>query len=266
MTFSKQLLQVFPLALIVIGLLSYNFMSAQWTSPTGAAPGNNTPAPINAGISSTTIQSAQGYLLFNRFAAVNAVWSPQYCNIDGTVCVSGDELASGGSGSGLGYDQEWQIINRTQGVWYRNTTSQPIMIFHKNINSGTSISVGAATTTAVEMNYQDYDSDLDNGSTIVIPQNHYYRMNTGTENSADGHRVYRELREPSNIVYTYAWSIGTWGSCGPTSLFNTCSSVGTQSRTVTCRRSDGITMSDSFCTGTKPTASQSCTRQPTGDC
>ncbi|MES2749077.1 MAG: hypothetical protein V4606_01665 [Patescibacteria group bacterium] len=93
MTVSKQLLQVFPLAIIVIGLLSYNFMSAQWAAPTATAPNNNTLAPINTGISVATIQSAQGYLIFNRFAAANAVWSPQYCDATGDNCFTPSEVS-----------------------------------------------------------------------------------------------------------------------------------------------------------------------------
>ena len=52
--------------------------------------------------------------------------------------------------------------------------------------------------------------------------------------------------------YTYSWNTTAFGSCsvscGP----------GTQTRNVTCRRSDAATVADSYCTGAKPTASQSC--------
>jgi hypothetical protein len=54
--------------------------------------------------------------------------------------------------------------------------------------------------------------------------------------------------------YTYSWQIGNWSSCNAT----TCGASGTQTRTVTCKRSDGQTVADSFC-GTKPATSQSCT-------
>jgi hypothetical protein len=45
----KQLVTLVPLTLILVGLLSYNFMSAQWVGPTATAPNNNTEAPINTG-------------------------------------------------------------------------------------------------------------------------------------------------------------------------------------------------------------------------
>ncbi len=121
---------------------------------------------------------------------------PQLCN-EGRCVFDGDNSDGGSGGStadGIGYDQDWMAVNRTQNVWYRNGTDKPIMVFHKNIWDGTVISVGAATTTAVTMNYQDYDSDLDNGSTIIIPPGHYYRFGTRTENSGNGHYVVRELR------------------------------------------------------------------------
>ena len=54
---------------------------------------------------------------------------------------------------------------------------------------------------------------------------------------------------------TYAWnpnnSTSGWG---PTS--NKCTSSATQTRSVTCRRSDGATVSDSNCTGTRPASSR----------
>ena len=86
MTLKKQLMQILPLVIIVAGLLAYNFMNAQWTGPTANPPAQNKPAPINVGTSTFSLQSASGDLIFNRFSAVNAVWSPLYCNEDGSVC------------------------------------------------------------------------------------------------------------------------------------------------------------------------------------
>ena len=52
-----------------------------------------------------------------------------------------------------------------------------------------------------------------------------------------------------------SWSASTTGSCSATA----CGGSGTQTRTVTCQRSDGTTVADSYCTGNKPSTSQSCT-------
>ncbi len=57
----------------------------------------------------------------------------------------------------------------------------------------------------------------------------------------------------SNIsTCSYGWSNSAFGSCS-----NSCGN-GTQSRTVSCLRSDGATVADTFCTGTRPATAQSC--------
>lgn len=50
---------------------------------------------------------------------------------------------------------------------------------------------------------------------------------------------------------TYSWNTTAWGSCS-----NTCG-AGTQTRTSACKRSDGITVADTFCPA-KPSGSQAC--------
>ncbi len=53
---------------------------------------------------------------------------------------------------------------------------------------------------------------------------------------------------------TFSWQSGAYGSCS-----TTCGS-GTQSRTVSCQRSDGATVADASCdAGAKPAVSQACT-------
>ena len=59
-------------------------------------------------------------------------------------------------------------------------------------------------------------------------------------------------------AYTYSYAYSGWSACS-----KNCGS-GTQTRTATCRRSDGVTVPDSFCTAagvSKGALSQSCNTQ-----
>lgn len=57
-------------------------------------------------------------------------------------------------------------------------------------------------------------------------------------------------------LWSYAWETGGWSAC------STSCGGGTQTRTVTCRRSDNVTVPDAYCNAiAKPPASQSCNTQ-----
>jgi len=59
---------------------------------------------------------------------------------------------------------------------------------------------------------------------------------------------------------TYSWKTGGWTP-------STCSECeGTQTRSVWCQRSDGATVADSSCSGTKPATSQACGGAHTASC
>lgn len=58
---------------------------------------------------------------------------------------------------------------------------------------------------------------------------------------------------PCGTNYTYSWDIGAWSACSVTA----CGQNGTQSRTVVCKRNDGVISADANC-GTKPVVTQNC--------
>jgi hypothetical protein len=78
---------------------------------------------------------------------------------------------------------------------------------------------------------------------------------------------------------SYSWTAGGFGACSADGSWSyvwtpttgcgdvtqtvasaTCSAgTGTQTQTVSCKRSDGTSVASSFCTGAPPAASQSCT-------
>lgn len=60
--------------------------------------------------------------------------------------------------------------------------------------------------------------------------------------------------------YTYSWFIGSYGGCT-----KPCG-TGSQSRSVYCRRSDGVTVTDSKCTTAKPATRRYCNKQSCTTC
>jgi len=78
--------------LAVCALFAYSFSGAnEWTSPPNNPPTENVAAPINV---SNETQTKAGNFGAYILGATEAVWSPAYCNEDGTVCYDLDENTS----------------------------------------------------------------------------------------------------------------------------------------------------------------------------
>ena len=90
-TISKQLLKLLPLVLLVAGLLSYNFLSAQWQSAPAVAPYNN---------ASTTINISSGYQPKTGDLGGVRMRAGLYCDAAGVNCYTIATLAGGG-GAGI---------------------------------------------------------------------------------------------------------------------------------------------------------------------
>ncbi len=89
MTLKKQFIQVLPLAVIMGGLLTYNFINAQWVGPAGNPTTNNIAAPINV---SAVTQTKTGDLVVDSLAAVTDIRSDYYCDALGLNCVNQPDL------------------------------------------------------------------------------------------------------------------------------------------------------------------------------
>ena len=79
MTIHKSLNTTLVLSIILVGLLAYSFLKADWTPPPANPPANNVDAPINVG---ATYQAKTGDLGAVKMRA------GAYCDALGENCLS----------------------------------------------------------------------------------------------------------------------------------------------------------------------------------
>jgi hypothetical protein len=94
----------------------------------------------------------------------------------GTGASSGN---SAGGDNGIGVNQQWQLVSRSAGVNYQNTTSKPIMISVQTTGAFARVYVGASLSLMHSVGFNNAPGsgqyEQDNVSAIV-PVNHYYNL------------------------------------------------------------------------------------------
>ena len=102
--------------------------------------------------------------------------------------------------------------------------------------------------------YTKVNSNLRDSNIFVKP--------SGSEILKEAKNVW--VKNTNNVlkpIWNYWWTLGNWGACSAS-----CGG-GTQTRTVTCTRTNNVVKSDSFCSDiTKPSTSQACNTQSCNEC
>ena len=237
MTSTRSVRSIVALSLALATLLCYSFLSAAWTPAPANPPADNVPPPINVGTSTASVQGdGRGTVAFDRFMAFDEFRSEQYCNLDGTICNDPSSM------SGLGYSETFsfsgthsQFINVPQTAFCSLTAS----------NSGGCDSGASCGVSISEGSWK-------------VDQRQYGDCDFASSCS------YSCIGLSTPMEFTYSWTPGDWSYCY---VAESCSTAGTQSRSVSCLRSDGSIAPDSMCAGTEPVGSQSCVgSRRGGDC
>lgn len=84
------------------------------------------------------------------------------------------ELSDLAAGSGT-----WHSVPNgtySTGVNYLNSRDKAVMVYYKNYYGGGFMKIGPTTSSLIDFNYSDADSDLDGGSFFVVPKGHYFQF------------------------------------------------------------------------------------------
>jgi hypothetical protein len=82
-----------------------------------------------------------------------------------------------------------------------------------------------------------------------------------SNSSCSGSPYYQKACSAPACNYTYSWSYGNWGSCSATK----CGTSGKKTRSYSCKRSDGATVSNTYCSGSpyyqQPCSAPACVKK-----
>jgi len=84
---------------------------------------------------------------------------------------------------GIGDGQTWQIVSRSDGVNYQNTTGKPIMAMVQG-NSANGISVSSDNVTYILASGGSNNNFICT-HTVIVPNNHYYRFANSSGSKAE---------------------------------------------------------------------------------
>ena len=84
---------------------------------------------------------------------------------------------------GVGEGQSWQVVSRSLGVSYQNTTGKPIMAISAGIDSG-NLHLGVSSDNVTFINFNKGANARNDIVGAIVPNNHYYRYYSGGSFSA----------------------------------------------------------------------------------
>ncbi|MAZ29913.1 hypothetical protein CL655_01385 [bacterium] len=187
-TFTQSLKTIIPLTIVCSLLVGYQYLGATWTEPGSNPPNDNAEAPINTGATdqvknaglSVDALAVFGDTLVTGTTTSDRVNAAAYCDENGQNC-----NAAGGDSIGVG--QTWQEFTiglggqRKAGTVYTNDTGKPIML-SVVVGSNGVIDIRTSSTSSwvrVAGRY-DYTNNLRFTLNTVVPNNHQYRVDTGS--------------------------------------------------------------------------------------
>lgn len=115
---------------------------------------------------------------------VESNWQSGTSTTESLVSPAKIKAAFDAFGASVGVGQTWQDMSgsRTSNTAYQNTTGRPIQIsVGWAVSNQAEIKVSSDGTTYVTVTYTAYSSDYHDVATIIIPDDHYYKLEgTGT--------------------------------------------------------------------------------------